>query len=202
MALPPDRPLIVIAAGGDGRRIGGAKPARMLGGRRLIGHAADWATRHGEAMIAVRPGDGDWGSGLPLLADVHAGIGPISALASGMAHAAARGRRQMMLIGCDMPFLPGDLVARLAAAIGDAGAAMPESGGFLHPLATLWRVDAAAVEAYIAAGGQSVRRFAETLGLVRVTWDAPGPCAPDPFGNVNDAAALAAAEARIRAQAR
>lgn len=104
----------------------------------------------------------------------------------------------MLLIGCDMPFLPDDLVQRLADAIGDAGAAMPESGGFLHPLATLWRVDAGAVEAYIAAGGQSVRRFAETLGLVRVTWDD----APDPFANVNDAAALAAAEARIRAQAR
>lgn len=198
MPLPPDRPLIVIAAGGDGHRIGGTKPLRMLGGRRLIDHAADWANRHGEAMIAVRPGDGDWGSGLPLLTDSHAGIGPISALASGMAHAAAQGRRQMMLIGCDMPFLPDDLVPRLAGAIGDAGAAMPESGGFLHPLATLWRADAKAVDAYIAAGGQSVRRFAETLGMVRVTWDD----APDSFTNVNDTAALAAAEARIRARVR
>jgi molybdopterin-guanine dinucleotide biosynthesis protein A len=171
----------------------------LLGGRRLIDHATAYASAHStEIAIAVRDGADDPATGLPLLRDNREGIGPISALASAMRFAVKRDRPLMLLIGCDMPFLPGDLVQRLADAIGHAGAAMPESGGFLHPLATLWRVDAEAVEAYIAAGGQSVRRFAETLGLVRVTWDD----APDPFANVNDAAALAAAEARIRAQAR
>ena len=193
------QPAIVIAAGGEGRRIGGNKPARLLGGKRLIDHATAYASAHStEIAIAVRDGADDPATGLPLLCDNHQGIGPISALASAMQFAVKRDCPLMLLIGCDMPFLPDDLVQRLADAIGDAGAAMPESGGFLHPLATLWRVDAGAVEAYIAAGGQSVRRFAETLGLVRVTWDD----APDPFANVNDAAALAAAEARIRAQAR
>ena len=194
-----DRPAIVIAAGGDGARIGGGKPGRMLGGGRLIDHAVAWARRHGDAVaLAVRPGDGDWGTGCPLLVDRHRDIGPISALASAFDHACAHGRAAVLMIGCDMPFLPGDLVERLSAALNGKGAALPVSGGRLHPAAALWRPDRDALAAYIANGGQSLRRFAEAAGFAEVTWEG----APDPFANVNDAAALAAAEARVRTAAR
>ncbi|MBK9589658.1 MAG: molybdenum cofactor guanylyltransferase [Sphingomonadales bacterium] len=167
----------------------------MLGGQRLIDRMAGWARRHSDAVaLSVRAGGQDWGTGLPLLTDPHVGIGPISALASAMEGASAMRRSHVLLIGCDMPFLPDNLIPRLISAICGAGAAVPESGGYLHPLAALWRVDVAAVERYIAAGGQSVRRFAETVGLVRVAWD----LLPDPFANINDAALLAKAEARFR----
>ena len=190
----------MIAAGGDGARIGGGKPARRLGDRRLIDHAVAWARRHGENVaLAVRPGDGDWGTGCPLLFDARSGIGPISALESAFGHARAHGRAAVLMIGCDMPFLPDDLIPRLStelgAAGGKAGAALPSSGGRLHPAAALWRPDGQALAAYMARGGESLRRFAAAVGMVEVAWDA---AAPDPFANINDAAALAAAEVRMR----
>lgn len=189
-ACPP----IVIAAGGDGARMGGDKPLRTLDGKRLIDRMVDWARRHTNAVaLSVRAGGHDWGTGLPLLCDPHQGIGPISALASAMAWASTMRRSHVLLIGCDMPFLPDNLISQLVGAIGEAQAAMPESGGYLHPIAALWRVDLPAVEGFIAAGGQSVRQFAETGGLVRVAWT----MLPDPFANINDVAMLTEAEARF-----
>lgn len=195
-----DPPLIVIAAGGDGARIGGAKPARLVGGRRLVDHALGWARRHSDAVaLAVRAGQDDWGSGLPLLADRQAGIGPIAALASAMRHADSLGREAVLLIGCDLPFLPDDLVERLAKALPGHAAALPSSSGRLHPMAALWRSDVAALDGWLALGGQSLWRFAEHAGMVAVAWDEPpDPLTPDLFANINDAAALAAAEARLR----
>ena len=65
--MAPEPPLIVIAAGGDGSRIGGDKPARLLAGERLIDRTCAWARQHSDAVaLAVRPGNGDWGTGLPL----------------------------------------------------------------------------------------------------------------------------------------
>lgn len=197
--MAPDAPMIVIAAGGDGSRIGGAKPARMLGGQRLIDRMAAWARAHSDAVaLAVRAGDGDWGTGLPLLFDAHAGIGPISALASAMREGHRRQREMVLLIGCDLPFLPDDLVSRLRTALTGHAAALPVSGGRLHPMAALWRCDPERLEQWIAGGGQSLWRYGKEAGMAEVTWSET----PDPFANVNDAQTLAAAEERLRTTGR
>lgn len=193
--MAPELPLIVIAAGGSGSRIGGNKPERLLGEVRLIDHVCNWARQHSDAVaLAVRPGDGDWGTGLPLLFDTMAGIGPISALNSATREAARQGRKAVLLIGCDLPFLPANLVSRLSAALPGHGAAMPMSGGRLHPMTALWRSTPEPLGQWIADGGQSLWRFAKAIGMAEVEWDET----PDPFANVNDAAALAAAEERLR----
>jgi molybdopterin-guanine dinucleotide biosynthesis protein A len=190
-----DATAVVIAAGGDGVRIGGSKASRMLGGQRLIDHALAWALRHSDRVaLAVRPGDGDWGSGLPLLVDRHDGIGPVTALANAFQFAHDQRRPAVLMIGCDMPFLPENLLERLQAAFPGHGAAMPVSGGRRHPMAALWVPDAPAVEAYIASRGQSLWRFAQTVGMAEVAWDE----APDPFQNINRPTDLAAAELRLR----
>lgn len=197
--MAPEPPLIVIAAGGDGSRIGGDKPVRLLAGERLIDWTCAWARQHSDAVVlAVRPGNGDWGTGLPLLLDARAGIGPISALASALHEGARLGRASVLMVGCDLPFLPADLVPRLSAALPDHGAAMPVSRGRLHPMAALWRSAPDALDRWIAGGDQSLWRFAEAIGMARVEWSGT----PDPFANVNDAAALAAAEERIRTAGR
>ncbi len=188
---------IVIAAGGDGVRIGGSKVSRMLAGRRLIDHALAWALRHSDTVaLAVRLRNSDWGTGLPLLVDRHDGIGPVSALANAFQFAHDQRRPTVLMIGCDMPFLPENLLARLQAALPGHGAAMPVSGGRRHPMAALWAPDVMAIEAYIAHGGQSLWRFAQTVGMAEVTWDEQ----PDPFVNINRLADLAAAEQRLRRQ--
>jgi molybdopterin-guanine dinucleotide biosynthesis protein A len=170
----------------------------LLDGRRLIDHALAWAMRHSDAVaLAVRPGAADWQTGLPLLVDRHAGIGPISALAGAFRFARQQQRQAVLMIGCDMPFLPDELLARLQSALPGHAAAMPVSGGRRHPMATLWVPEVTAVDAYIAGGGQAPWRFAQASGLVEVLWDDT----PDPFVNINTPADLAAAEQRLRTPA-
>jgi molybdopterin-guanine dinucleotide biosynthesis protein A len=194
-----DAPMIVIAAGGDGTRMGGDKPLRQLNGQRLIDRMTDWARGHSDAVaIAVRAGGDDWGTGLPVLTDTHDGIGPISALASAMNGARFLGRETVLLLGCDMPFLPDDLVLRLQASLAGHAASLPTSAGRLHPMAGLWRSDPDAIDAWIAGGGQSLWRYARHAGMVEVAWTET----PDPFVNLNDPHALAAAEERLRTRAR
>ncbi|MBC2668368.1 molybdenum cofactor guanylyltransferase [Novosphingobium piscinae] len=196
---PAPVPAIVIATGGAGRRIGGDKPAVRLARLRLVDHVIAWARRHGDAVALAGAADGPPDpSGLPTIVDRHSGCGPIAALHGAMVHAAALGRQHVLLLGCDMPFLPDDLLDRLVAALdgGGAGAALPRRAGWLHPLAGLWRCDPAGLDAWIETGGRALRGYAETVGLALVDWPANGP---DPFANLNTPADLAAAEARLRA---
>lgn len=192
----PPAPAIVIAAGGAGRRMGGGKAERLLGGVRLLDRAIDWARRQSDCLaLAMAPGGtpeerserGD----LPLLSDRVSDAGPIAALDSAMRFAAGQGREHVLLIGCDMPFLPADLIPRLRAAIGPTGAALPRRDGRLHTLAGLWHSDPAGLAAWIAGGGRSLWGYAEQAGLVVIDWEAAGP---DPFTNLNTPADLAAAE--------
>lgn len=154
-----------------------------------------WARPQTDALaLAVRASDGDWGTGLPCLYDTHQDIGPISALLSAMHAAQAQHRGCLLLIGCDLPFLPPNLIARLMAAGGDQAVAMPVSQGRVHPMAALWRVVPDQLEAWISAGGQSMWRFAREVGMTEVVWQET----PDPFTNINDPTALARAEALLK----
>ena len=178
----------------------GAKPQRLLAERRLIDHAHHWARRHSDAVaLAVRAESPPLGIDGQLLVDALHGIGPIAALASALRFAADQGRGSVLMIGCDMPFLPDDLLGRLTAALPGHAAAVPQSRGRLHPMAALWRVDGAALERYIAGGGQSLWRYAEQAGMALVLWPDVGN---DPFANINDAADLATAAARLKKAAR
>lgn len=194
-------PAIVIAAGGEGQRIGGDKPLRLLGGQPLLDYAMACASAQSDCVaLAVREQGQIAADGWPLLCDAAPGRGPISALASAFAFSAAQGRPEVLLIGCDQPFLPHDLATRLGAALDGHKVAMPVSRGKYQPLAALWRVDQTALDDYIAQGGASLWRFAAAQGVVHVEWAETG--AHDPFANINDPAALAEAEAHLSTAAR
>jgi len=193
--LACERPLIVIAAGGDGSRIGGSKPERMLGGQRLIDRMVFWANQQTDAIaLAVRDGNEDWGTGLPLLYDRYDHIGPISALASALHEAQRMARKTVLLIGCDLPFLPDDLISRLSAVLAENGVSMPLSQGRVHPMAALWRTEPARLDQWIQQGGQSMWRYARDIGMADVLWTET----PDPFTNINDLDALARAEQQFK----
>ena len=174
---------IVILAGGEGRRIGGGKPQRRLGGLTLLDRALrrarDWSD---EVLVAAREG-GD-------IRDDPAVAGPLGGLAAALALGG-----DVLTIPCDMPFLPDDLPARLAS---DAAATVAASGGRLHPVCALWKGEAAeGLPAYLATGRRSLTGFAEAVGCRVVDW----PAAPvDPFFNINDDADLRRAEALLRSR--
>jgi len=186
----------VILAGGEGRRIGGAKPLRRLGDRPLIDRALDLARRW-SATIAVAVRD-------PVqVPSVNAQVveddaieGPLGGLSAGLRFAQNENCPFLLTIAADMPFLPPDLLNRLWIGIGERCCAMASSGGHAHPVCALWRTLALdQLDAYVSSGERSLKGFAAHIGAVEVEWPAGQD---DPFFNINSAVDLAEAEERLR----
>lgn len=188
---------VVILAGGEGSRIGGNKPLRMLGGKRLIDRAEALAKQWSELVaVAVRDREQVGSTSLLSIADVESIEGPLAGLAAALGFAGDGGCDAVLTIAADMPFLPSDLGERLSTEIGSAAAAIASSGGQLHPVCGLWRVTVLeGLRDYLAEGRLSLKGFAEATGYHRVEWS----CEPsDPFFNINSAEDLASAESLLR----
>jgi molybdopterin-guanine dinucleotide biosynthesis protein A len=187
---------VAVLAGGEGSRIGGGKPLIRLGDRTLLerayGRARSWSS---STIVSIRAPEQLGACQLPWIADAAAIDGPLAGLASALEWACRQGAEALLTIPCDMPFLPDDLPRRLAAEVGEFGAAVASSGGELHPVCALWR-DTAAYEFanYCASGRRSLKGFAQHLGFVAVAW----PATPrDPFFNINGPDDLAIAETML-----
>lgn len=185
---------VVVLAGGEGKRIGGGKPSKQLGGERLIDCALRLARSWSDTVaVAVRDPS--------QLADVQADLildedvpGPLGGLISGMKFASAEGREFLLVIPADMPFLPADLLERLRHALGDRSCALAHSGSHVHPVCSLWRAGALAqAQGYAASGRRSLNGLAASIGFVVVEW----PTTPhERFFNVNTGDDLAEANRR------
>jgi molybdopterin-guanine dinucleotide biosynthesis protein A len=188
---------VVILAGGEGRRIGGAKPLRRLGNQRLIDRAVALAKIWSDVVaVSVREEEQAEHCGLPLLFDAEAVEGPLAGLVAGLRFADEAGYDGLLTIPADMPFLPNDLADRLSSAMTDRQAAIAASGGHLHPVCGLWPTSALEkVPAYLRTGSRSLRGFAAVVGYVAVEWLADPA---DPFFNINAVEDLAAAERQLR----
>ena len=171
---------IVILAGGEGRRIGGNKPLRMLEGKTLLDRALEIARSWSDDVLIA---DGR--------ADVPGIEGPLGAIAGAFAFGG-----DFLTIPCDMPFLPTDLPERLGRE--SEAAALAESGGRLHPVCALWRARAGeSLAAYVASGRRSLHGFAEAVGYSSAAWSTDRV---DPFFNINDEEDLALAEALLKSR--
>lgn len=191
---------VVILAGGEGRRIGGGKPERMLAGKTLLEHAIAKAGGY-SSTLAISAGKGvDLPPGEYAVVHDDTDVdGPIAGLMAALKFASAQGASHAMIIPCDTPFLPDDLIRRLAETLADTAVAVAQCSGQLHPACSLWRVDAAdLLREYLAKGRRSLIGFAGTAGYVPVEW--PGLDA-DLFMNINTTGDLSRAEqifARMR----
>ena len=191
----------ILLAGGLSRRMGGGdKCLRPLAGRTVLDHVVGRARPQVAALALNANGDpGRFaGYGLPVVADdVPDFPGPLAGVLAGLDWAAGQpGATHVASFATDAPFLPTDLVARLAAAIADdrGDLACAASGGRAHPVFGLWPVSirAALRAAIVGEGIRKVDRFTARYRLVQVEF----PITPgDPFFNVNRLEDLAAAEA-------
>ena len=190
----------VILAGGQARRMGGGdKPLQMLGGRPLLAHVIDRLAPQVAALAVNANGNPARFAafGLPVIADsVADSPGPLAGILAAMdwARWLDPSLPAVVTVPGDAPFLPRDLVARLAAARGTGAdrIACAVSGGRVHPVAGLWPVGLR----------DDLRRALEDEGLRKVTdftmryrpalaeFDA---VPVDPFLNVNTPADLAEA---------
>ena len=131
--------------------------------------------------------------GLPVLVDpVPDQPGPLAGILAAMDWAAALGAARVLTVPCDAPFLPADLVARLAASDPARPAIAATQGGTDHPVVGLWPVALAPlVRAALARGERRVGDLTRATGALAVAFP-PGP--PDPFLNLNTPADLRAAK--------
>jgi molybdenum cofactor guanylyltransferase len=138
----------LLLAGGRSRRMGGGdKALRELGGRTFLARIVDRLRPQVAAIVLNANGDPARFAayGLPVVADgVPDFAGPLAGILAGLDWAAANRPdcSHVASVATDAPFLPLDLVARLAAALGEARAelACAASGGRAHPVFGLWPV--------------------------------------------------------------
>lgn len=189
--------LALVLAGGNGCRIGGNKGARMLGDSSLLDRALDFARGQADQVaIGLR----ERGGSVPteVIIDEEGIEGPLASIIAGLRHVEQQEQDALLSLPCDMPFMPGDLAARLTRQLPAGGAAYATSGGRAHPVCALWHVAALPMaEAYAAAGGRSLKGLTAQMPNIAVEWPTAGG---DPFDNINDPDDLARAEQRLRGQ--
>ena len=191
----------VLLAGGLARRMGGGdKPMRTILGRTILERVIARLAPQCDGLILNANGDPSRFAafGLPVIADgVPDFPGPLAGILAALDWAAATRPEvtYMLSAAADCPFLPRDLVARLAAAreTENAELAVAASGGQSHPVIGLWKV-ALRDELRHALVKEDIRkidRWTARYKLATVTW----PIIPvDPFFNANTVADITEAE--------
>jgi molybdenum cofactor guanylyltransferase/molybdopterin-guanine dinucleotide biosynthesis protein MobB len=196
----------VLLAGGLSRRMGGGDKALLrLAGRPLARHIAERLAPQVDALLVNANGDPARFAtlGLPVVPDETVDFaGPLAGVLAAL-NGFARADREIeavVSVAGDAPFVPSDLVARLAEALaahGDAWVAVAASRGRRHHVTGLWRMSAAAeIAAALGRGERRAQTMVDRLGAVTVPFaDLDiGGAAVDPFFNINTPEELAHAE--------
>lgn len=195
------KPLGVILAGGQARRMGGGdKGLLMLGGRTLLARVIARLAPQTEGLVLNANGDAERFAayGLPVVGDTVGGfVGPLAGVLAGMENAAAQGRSHVVTAAADTPFFPEDLVAGLERAAAQAGmpialAGTTEDGRSVrHPTFGLWPVDLRSdLRAALEGGLRKVVLWTDAHGAATAEFEEGA------FFNVNTPEDLAQAEAR------
>jgi molybdopterin-guanine dinucleotide biosynthesis protein A len=179
-------PVAAVLAGGRSRRMGSPKALVELGGRPLLAWALAAALDAGlEAVVVAKPG-----SALPPLAvsvwpEPEQPAHPLTGVVAALERAAPR---PVVVLACDMPFVPAELIARLAAL--DAVAAAPPGEAFPARYAS-------AALPVLRAGLEREAALRDVLAeLAPVEVAAGGP--PHALLGINDPGSLARAAALLR----
>ncbi len=203
------RPPALILAGGLSRRMGRDKRLAELGNRPLLVHVLERLRPQVGSLAINAPQPLAIDPGLPLVPDTlpdHPG--PLAGVLAGLRHAAATrpDGSHLLTVPADTPFLPHDLVARLAAAADDPAAiVVAASQGQAHPVVALWPLSLAddletwlgdpvnrRLQAFIAQHPNRAVAFASMSTAIGDL---------DPFFNVNTPDDLATAERFLKARA-
>ena len=192
--MTADRVTGLILAGGRGSRMGGTdKGLQPLRGMPMAMHVL-WrlAPQVIDVVINANRNLGAYeGFGRTVVPDASADFqGPLAGMLAGLPYCETEG---MMVVPCDTPHLPSDLVARLleAAERVDAPVAMPvtvEADGRrqTHPVFLLIRGDLYdSLSVFMQNGGRKIDAWTGSIGAIEVPFDDPAA-----FFNANTLAEL------------
>ncbi|MDP3898412.1 MAG: molybdenum cofactor guanylyltransferase MobA [Mesorhizobium sp.] len=191
----------VILAGGRSSRLGGGdKSLLTIAGEPMLGRVIDRFAPQVASLAINANGDAMRFAAfrLPVLADTITGYaGPLAGILAGLDWAATlAGVTHLATVAGDTPFLPRDLVERLAAGR-SARIVIAASGGREHPVVGLWPLATRLPLAEFLADNATrrVTAFTQAMGAGHVEFDLlQGPSgAVDPFYNVNTPDDLATA---------
>jgi molybdopterin-guanine dinucleotide biosynthesis protein A len=163
-----------------------------LDGKPMVAHALErLAPQVGALLINANQNPERYAAfGYPVVPDEVGGFaGPLAGLHAGMRRATSA---FVVTVPCDSPFLPLDLVARLAADIERDAAqlAVARTHAQPHPVFALVRRDVLDhLTAFLENGGRKIDAWYATLRVVDVAFDDEEAA----FRNINTAAELAAA---------
>ncbi len=195
----------LILAGGRARRFGEMPKAfAILGGVALIEHVIERLSPQLMALaLSVNERNAMFNTlALEQIEDPEPGQnGPLAALLSGLRWLHSRGDAEwLQLAPCDTPFIPTDLVGRLALHVKSQQSlgCVPRFRGQLHPVCGLWSTKLIpAVEDAVQAGIKGFKEFLDVHPVAVLEWPEPYAGAPDPFFNVNTPAQLQQAEREL-----
>ena len=185
--------IAVIVAGGRSARMGREKALEQIGGFTIIDRIISQLAPQ-VARIAINA-NGDAGrfrhTGLQVVPDFRSDVAtPLAGLHAALSLAKAEGYEAALTVPSDTPFLPDDLMARLAGA--GRPAAIAASQGQAHYLTGLWSVALwqGVAQALDEPRTPRLQDWVERCRAATVTW----PVEPfDPFFNVNTPEELAEA---------
>ncbi|WP_374244579.1 molybdenum cofactor guanylyltransferase MobA [Zoogloea sp.] len=185
----------LVLAGGRGSRMGGIdKGLVLLDGQPMVARVLErLSPQVGPILISANRSVEQYARFCrPVVPDRLPGFaGPLAGLEAGLAACATP---YLATAPCDSPFLPPDLVPRLADALSAerASVAVARTGDRLHPVFALMHSFVLPdLQAFTRAGGRRME-----LWLRRLKWVAcPFDDAPDAFVNINTADELRAHQA-------
>ena len=183
----------IVLAGGQGRRMGGVDKGWIeLAGQPMIGHVLErLRPQVGALLINANQNLERYARlGVPVIPDVVGGFaGPLAGLHAGMTRAT---HAYVVTVPCDSPFLPPDLVQRLADGLAETGAdlAVAKTLDQPHPVFCLARRSVLPhLAAFLESGGRKIDAWYATLAVTEVAFDDEA----EAFRNINTADELAAA---------
>jgi molybdenum cofactor guanylyltransferase len=182
----------IVLAGGRGRRMGGVdKGLTLLQGKPLVQWVLErLAPQVQEVLINANQNLADYEAlGWRVVPDsIGDFAGPLAGLQSGLA--AAR-HELVVCVPCDSPFLPLDLVRRLANARAQTASdlAVAKTGQQPHPVFCLCRRDLLPhLSGFLERGGRKIDAWYAALKVVEVAFDDEA----EAFSNINTREELAA----------
>lgn len=183
----------LVLAGGMGRRMGGVDKGLVpLDGRPMVEHVLQrLLPQVGTVIINANQNVERYAAfGHPVCRDGIDGFaGPLAGLHAGLSQATTP---CVVTVPCDSPFLPLDLVARLADGMARPGAQLAVAKTFAQPhpvFALVQRSVLPHLTAFLDGGGRKIDHWYATLAVVEVAFDDE----VDAFRNINTAEELAAA---------
>lgn len=189
----------VLLAGGQGSRMGGVDKGLVpLAGQPMAAHVlARLGPQVDELIINANQNvDAYAAFGHPVFGDDIPGFaGPLAGLHAALVRAS---HPLVVTAPCDSPFLPADLVSRLAAALHAQRAELAVARTFdqAHPVFCLCRRTLAGhLHDFLAGGGRRIDRWYGSLEVVEVAFDDEEAA----FRNINTRDELSAANSELPA---